>query len=351
MRTRPIVPEDIPNGNRKRDAAVASLVRACIATGLAALDKQTHPTEYAKRTWDSRDVDLVLRAAVSPASLAGNPALARVSVAFLETLVPISAGADLLRRGLGLNFNGAASIRVPGIIIPSADFVGEGAPIPAPLVTTSAGPTLQPFKIAALSSLTNEIMRSPNAEDMVRQVLIESCGPALDKQIFSTNAAASDRPAGLRYGIAGLTPAAAGEKAQAIVDDLQTLAAAIAPVMGNGNIVLIASPDAAVALHLRLYTEEWPVLTSAQLPAKTVIMVAVNAIVSAVDGAPMVDASSQTAFVRDTVPQEIVTAAGTPATSVGSVYQTDEVLLRLRWPISWALRSSNALAWIQGVNW
>jgi hypothetical protein len=351
MNTRPQGIPLVPDRAASRNAAVTSLVRACIATGLAAFDKQIHPTEYAKRTWDSRDVDLVLRAAVSPASLAGNPALARVSVAFLETLTPLSAGADLLRRGLGLNFNGAASIRVPGITIPTADFVGEGAPIPAPLVTTSAGPTLSPFKIAALSSLTNEMMRSPNAEDMVRQVLIESTGPALDKQLFSTNAAASDRPAGLRNGIAGLTPAAAGEKAQAIVDDLQTLAAAIAPVAGNGNIVLVASPDAAVALRLRLYTEEWPVLTSAQLPAKTVIMVAANAVVSAVDGAPIVDASSQTAFVRDTVPQEIVTAAGTPATSVGSVYQTDEVLLRLRWPISWALRSSNALSWMSGVNW
>src|SRR5262249_30178787 len=278
-------------------------------------------------------------------------ALARVAVAFLETLVPMSAGADLLRRGLGLNFAGAASIRVPAIAIPTSDFVGEGAPIPAPLETTSAGPTLAPFKIAALASLTNEMMRSPNAEDMVGAVLIESAGPALDKVLFSTNAATSAKPAGLLAGISALTPAAAGEKAQAIVDDLQTLAAAVAPVAGNGNIVLVASPDAAVALRLRLFTEEWPVLTSAQLPARTVIMVATNAIVSAVDGAPVVDASTQSAFVRDTVPQEIVTAAGTVATSVGSTFQTDETLLRLRWPIAWALRSSAGLAYMQNVNW
>jgi hypothetical protein len=342
----------VPDPDARRDASVASLVRAAIAVGISSLDKQTRPQEYAKRTWDAdHKVDMILRAAVSPASLAGSPALAHVAIAFLETLIPLSAGADLLRRGLGLNFNGAASIRVPGITIPTADFVGEGAPIPAPLVTTSAGPTLQPFKIAALASLTNEMMRSPNAEDMVRAVLVESAGPALDKQIFSTNAAAADRPAGLRNGIAGLTPAAAGEKAQAIVDDLQTLATALGPVAGNGNIVLVASPDAAVALRLRLYTEEWPVLTSSQLPARTVIMLAANAVVSAMDGAPMVDASSQAAFVRDTVPQEIVTAAGTVATSVGSTYQTDETLLRLRWPISWALRSSNGLAWMTSVNW
>jgi len=51
------------------------------------------------------------------------------------------------------------------------------------------------------------------------------------------------------------------------------------------------------------------------------------------------------------IPQEIVTAGGTPGTSVGSLYQTDEVGLRLRWPISWALRSSNGLAWLTNVNW
>ena len=80
-------------------------------------------------------------------------------------------------------------------------------------------------------------------------------------------------------------------------------------------------------------------------------MVATNAIVSAVEGAPQIDASSQASFVPDTVPQEIVTSAGTKATSVGSLYQADEVALRLRWPITWALRASNGLAWMTNVNW
>src|SRR5262249_45923644 len=132
----------VPSPDVVRDRSVTSLVRACIATGISSFDrKQIHPQAYAKDTWDDHVCDMVLRAAVSPASLSGSSALARVSLAFLETLVPVSAGADLLRRGLGLNFDGAASIRVPGISIPTADFVGEGAPIPAPLATTSAGPT------------------------------------------------------------------------------------------------------------------------------------------------------------------------------------------------------------------
>jgi hypothetical protein len=45
------------------------------------------------------------------------PPLAHVAVAFLETLVPQSAGADLLARGIGLNFDNAAQLNVPGIAV------------------------------------------------------------------------------------------------------------------------------------------------------------------------------------------------------------------------------------------
>lgn len=322
------------------------------ASGLSALDKRTTPSEYARRQWNDRNIDLVLRAAVSPATIAGNPALAQVAVAFLETLVPVSAGADLLNRGIGLNFAGAASIKVPGIAVPTADFVGEGLPIPVVIAPTSAGPTLSPHKLAVITTLTGEMLRSPNVETMVRQVLIESTGPAIDKVLFSANAVATDRPAGLLNGIAALTPAAAGEKAQAIVDDLQTLALAIAPVAGNGNIALVASPDAAVALTLRLPQHvEWPVLTSASLAAKTVIMVAAHAIVSAVEGAPVIEASQESELHRETNPQPIVNDTGTVAVPVGSIFQTDQVALRLKWPISWALRATNGVAWMQNVNW
>src|SRR5262249_3010240 len=246
--------------------------------------------------WDDRATDLVLRAATSPTSLAGTPALAQVAVAFLSTLVPVSAGADLLTRGIGLNFDGAASVSVPGISFATgAGFVAEGAPLPVQQGTTTPGPTFSPFKLAVITSLTSEMLRSSNAETLVRQVLIESTGPALEAVLFSNAAATTSAPAGLRNGISGLTPAAPGEKAQAIVDDLQALGLPVASVAGNGAITLVASPDAAVALRLRLpQTVQWPVLTSASLAARTVIAVAANAVVSAVEGAPLIDAGQET---------------------------------------------------------
>jgi hypothetical protein len=351
MRTPVVVPEDRDrNGN-----SISPLVRAAIAVGLAGLDRRTgSAVDHAQRRFgDDRNLNLVLRAATSPTSLAGTPALARIAVAYLEALTPVSAGADLLARGIGLNFDGHAQISVPGIARPIADFVGEGQPIPVQIAPTSAGPTLTPFKLAVITSLTREMMESSNAETLVRAVLLEATGPALDKVLFSANAAASDRPAGLLNGIAPLTPASATSgKSEVIVDDLQALGLAIAPVSGNGEITLIASPDAAVALRLRLPSPvQWPILTSASLAARTVIAVAANAIVSAIEGTPEISASAVAEFHRETVPAPIVTSAGTVATPVGSLYQTDEVGLKMRWLISWALRSSAALAWMQSVNW
>jgi hypothetical protein len=339
-----------PDRTATREAAVSSLVRAVISISAGTLDKQTPAAKHARR-WDDRNTDLILRAAVSPTTIASAPALAHVAVAFLETLTPVSAGADLLSRGIGLNFDGAAQINVPAISIPTGGFVSEGAPIPALTAITSPGPSLVPHKLASLMSLTGEMIRNSNAETLVRQVLIESVGPTIDKQLFSSNAAGAGPP-GLLNGIAGLTPTPTGEKSQIIIDDLQQLALAVAPVAGNGNIVLVASTDAAVALQLRLYKSvEWPVLISAALAPRTVIAIATNAVVSAVEGAPQIDASTQAEFHRDSTPLEIVSSGGVVATNVGSMYQVDSVALRLRWPISWSLRDARGLAWLGSVNW
>jgi hypothetical protein len=141
-------------------------------------------------------------------------------------------------------------------------------------------------------------------------------------------------------------------KGEILVDDFQKLGTAIAPVAGNGNITLVASPDAAVALVLRLpQAVEWPVLTSSSLAARTVIAVAANAVVSAVEGAPQIDARQDVAISMADPASEIVTAGGVPGEYVGSVFQKDEIALRLRWPISWALRDARGIAWIQNTNW
>jgi len=96
-----------------------------------------------------RDVPLILRAAISPARTADVP-LAAVATAFLAALVPVSAGADLLKRGLSLNFDGG---------VPAASFVAEDEVIP---VQEAPGQPakLTRHKLACICEATSEVPRS-----------------------------------------------------------------------------------------------------------------------------------------------------------------------------------------------
>lgn len=337
-----------------RDEAVSSFVRAAMCVGIAGLEK-SRPSEVARRSFSDSQVELVLRAAVAPTALSNTPALTRVAVALLDALIPMSAGVDLLRRGVGLNFDGAAQINVPGVAIPSATFVAEGAPIPVRQAPTSPGPSLVPHKLATITALSGELMRSSNAETLVKQALIESAGPGIDSVLFSANAASSSSPAGLLAGISALTPSAGGTgnaKSEILVDDLQKLAGAIGPVAGNGDIVLVGSPDAAAALKMRMpMGAEWPVLMTSSLVARTVIAIAAAAVVSAINGVPEIDTALEASIHYDDAPGDIADIGGVFARPVGSMFQTDTIALKLRWPISWALRDVRGIAFMTGVNW
>jgi hypothetical protein len=341
--TRALVPEDLARMHPGR-----AIVRAAIAIALGGYDRATSPEAVMRSRWGGdSDAMLVLRAASSPASTTNTAALTQVSKRFLELLRPVSAGIDLLGRGIGLDFNGAASITLPSLSMPAIDFVGEGMPIPAVAGTSSAGPTLSPHKIGVITSLTREMLESGEAEALVRMALIDASSPAVDKVLLSTSAAASDRPAGILNGVTGLTPST-GTGQAALIGDLRQLATAVAPVAGNGAITLVGSPDVTAALRLWLpRPPEWPVLTSSSLAAKTVVAVAANALVSAVEGVPNITARREAEFQSDTAPA----SDGSLGTPRYSMFQKDSVALKLTWSISWCLRTPTAVAWLTNVTW
>ena len=152
---RPLVPEDL-----RRDpgalarAAAASVTRTALCYARAALSgSPILPIDVARRDFDDPTLNLVLRAASSPATIADTPALTQVAVAFLATLQPMSAAADLFGRGIGLSFDGSAAINLPAISLPAPAFVGEARPIPVQQATTAPGPTLSPRKLLPVSAL------------------------------------------------------------------------------------------------------------------------------------------------------------------------------------------------------
>src|SRR5215831_15802562 len=100
-----------------QDQAMRSIARAAVASGLAAMDRTILLSDYPKKAWpQDRDVPLILRTAIQPASTANTAALAAIGVAYLQALKPASAGADLLARGLQLRFeNRTSNIGVPNL--------------------------------------------------------------------------------------------------------------------------------------------------------------------------------------------------------------------------------------------
>jgi hypothetical protein len=319
-----------------------SLARATIAAGLGGINRSLSPYDHALRTWPTdAAVPLLLRAVGSLAMTTNTEALAIVAQAFLTALVPQSAGAELLSRGLALHFGNAAHIDVPGIGLPSADFVAEGAAIPV-TAPSPTGVQLSRHKIAVIATATSELLRNPSAEDLIRQTLIEATGPALDRAMFSALPATDEHPAGLLNGITP-TPAPAGD----IIDILAALVGSVAPVAGNGGIAIVAAPTQAVAINLRLARQPpYVVLASSTLPPGTIICVALNGLVSAVEGPPEIDASTD-ALVHEETGPSVNIGGGVMAHPLRSFFQSDTVGLRLRWSLSWALRDPRAIAWLQ----
>jgi hypothetical protein len=340
----------------KRDEIVAGnkFMRLVLARAIAHL-ANVPLGAVVSRNWPNDPVlELVTRATSAPAmtSVAGWAAELAQKLVYdsLKALEPMSAGAQLLRGGLVLNFDHYGSISVPGFVAAaaSAGFVAEGQPIPVRQLT-SAAVTLLPYKIGSIAALTIEMMESSNAEAMISDALMRSAGAALDMVLFDSNAASAARPAGLRYGIAALTASTNADLKEAFLEDVTALFNAVARVGGQDPYVLVTSAGRAMSLRgqLSAYTgNNQELLTGLVLgtPAvgNDIIAVATSALVSAFSADPDIEAANAATLVMDD------TAPVTPNTTqpTKSLYQTASIGIRMRWPISWALRDARGVAWL-----
>jgi hypothetical protein len=347
----PLVPDRVAIN----DMAMVSLARAALATIHSMRGQRPLSTQVAKKMWGDRTTDIILRAASDVAQLS-DPAwagvLAQVASAYLAALVPLSAGADLLQRGLTLSFGSAGKISVPGVFMPAAGFVGPGQPIPAVEGTTSIQTEMEPYKFAVIVGLSREMFEGPNVEAIMRAALIEASAQSLDAALFSNVAGTPElHPPGLLYGVTPITASSLTDMFDAMVADLSALANAVAPRAGNGNLVYAAAPRQAAAINLRISSFSYPLLASSALADGQVIAIASNALVAVLEPTPRLDASGQVAYHRETNPVPIVKDDGTIAVPVASTFQTDGMTLRLRWPLSWAMRAPDAIAVVNAVKW
>ena len=352
-----------PDPSALRRAGISALMRAATAQALACErhDKaRENPVRIAERMWPGdRDTALLTKGAVSPTTMGNASALAHLTTHFIASLAPVSAAAILLERTLQLSFDGAGTISVPGFIADAsgASFVGEGAPIPVRSLLASPL-LLDPSKLATISALSNEVIAGSagNAQKMVEDVLTRSVGLALDAAMFDANPAVSEvRPAGLRNGVAASTASALTNPADAMVADIKTLVAIVAPVAGTEPIVLIASPARAktMPLHLVALEDSFIVLPSNAIAAGDLLAIAPSALVSVVDGVPEISVSRETVLHMSDAPTNIG-MTGTPPTMAvptQSLFQSDVLALRCRMFATWAKRDPRAVAWLTTTNW
>jgi hypothetical protein len=335
----------VADRNALREAKLTSLARAALITVRRVREPAT------RMAWrDDGDVELILRSAVAPASTANASALTTIKLAFVAALTPVSAAAAVIARSLQLSFDGALQIGIPALTMPQAKWISEGAPIPVVKGSSSPGPMISPYKIAVITSLTNELIARSNAESVIRQVLIENTGPTLDAAMFSAAAGTPGlQPPGLLHGIAALT-ASTATGYDAMVSDVGDIVQALAGASGAGPALVIAAPKQALALGLAA-RDPLTVLASAALPVGTVVGVVPQAVATEI-GAPRLDAAKEATMHMDDTPAEIVGTGGAVASpSVISVYQADSTALRLIMPATWGLRSPSAVAWMQDVKW
>jgi hypothetical protein len=354
MSTRPNPRPFLPPRTPPREAlirAATAIVRGRVVPG--------GPDHAFRSLYDGDEsAELILKAATVPAltSLAGwANTLATTAVAdYVASLGPASAASELISRSLQLSFDGAASLMVPGLTASAsgASFVLEGAPIPVRQEVV-AGPTLTPAKLGSISVFTNELARSSAIEAMVRTSMAESAALVLDSAMLGTAAAVAGQvPAGLRNGVSALT-AASGTDIDAVVQDVGAVVGAVAPV-GGSQVAVVASP----AQWVRIVSAwgpspstafPFPVLASTALADGIILAVATNALVVATDPVPEITVSEDATLHMDTVPSAIG-IAGSPntvaATTIG-VFQQDSLALKVRFAVSWGLRTTGAVAWLE----
>jgi len=317
------------------------------------------------------------RAATAPATTTTSTWAAELAVvgqgAWFNALMAGSIFQPVASRGMNITLGRNASISMPtrqATPTIAGSFVAEGAPIPVRQAAFTAV-TIGLKKMAVITSYTREIAEhsTPEIETILRQLIMDDTGVAVDTVFIDATSATAVRPAGIRAGVAGQTPTAGGGFT-ALVGDIKLLVGILAGMNSLSNPVWIMNPVQQIAISLTQnaggefpFQAEingnrlmgYPVVISSTVPAGMVILINADDLMVVQGDTPRFDVSDQaTLHFEDTTPLQISTP-GSPnvvAAPVRSMFQTDSLALRMILPMNWAIRRLPApVAWMTGVTW
>lgn len=304
---------------------------------------------------------LLMRAASTQATLT-DPAwaepLARYAVSdAIEDIVSMTALDRLVRTGaLQVDMGRNASVVVPGRIIDPATaksmWVGEGQAAPVKQYSI-IGPTLNVHKVEAIVVVTRELSESSNIEDVLRMLLTEMAGLAIDAAVFSTDAASAQKSAGILHGLAPLASSGTGSGFDGCGTDLGALTGDVASRGGGRVIGFIAAPKQATQMRFWAGGQfdlvpggdaTLPVAASAVLPDGTVIAIEPGSFVYSF-GAPTFSVGKVAALQMDDAP-----AGGGLSSATKSMWQIDAMALKMTLWGDFCMRAPH-VSFMQGVAW
>jgi len=359
MSERPFpLPRDLL-GNGKRDRPATHVWRAAAAHLRAAITRNTSPREIARELWhDDQPTQLILRAATGPATTTGSgwaDAIAQHAVRdVISTITTLSAGAEVLSRGLQAPLETWAQLTIPGRTLSAANagnWLAEGQVSTIRPLAVIQGAVLVPKKLMVIQSYTRELAAASLIEDVIKQTVSEASALALDAALFGAQAAGAS-PAGLLNGVAALTATAGGGLA-ALTGDFRALFAALAANGAGKGVVFVAAPEQLASLKIMVGPRfDYEVLASQALAAGTLIAIEPSSLVSGFSPTPEFSVgTSPSLHFDDTSPTDITGGTPSPAVPVKSLFQADLLALRMVLRCAWALRANGHVQWISGCTW
>lgn len=330
--------------------------------------------EIVKQMWPSHTALHAYAKAVVPGGTTSDavwagPLVDQTNLAseFIEYLRPMTIVGQLDLRRVPFN------IRVVGQTSGGTGYwVGQGAPKPLTSFAFNAT-TLLWTKVAAIAVITEELARfsSPGAEGLVRDALAGALIQRIDEDFIDPSQAGTSnvQPASITNGVTALS--SAGTSADNVRTDLMRLLATYVSSNQRSTRLALVMPDT-LALGLSLMTNslgqaEFPELgpnggslrgikvVTSQYAANASgygnLVVAINQdeVFLADDGAVSIDVSREASLQMLDNPTNNG-ATGAPTTSV-SMFQTNSIAIRAERFINWAKRRSEAVAYMDDVNW
>lgn len=286
---------------------------------------------------------------------------------FLNALTGVSIYPRLRDRGIGLSFDGNGTVSIPSRTAGGAGggFFAEGDPIRVGRVTT-ASTTMTSRQLGVIVPFTRKLatQSTPSIEGVVRNAILEDTAANIDSALLDATASSTARPAGLLNGVSATASGYGGGDQEAVIEDFKALLAPFIAANAADNITVIMNPAQALSISLKpdaMGNFGWfseilkriTVVESTYATAGRLIAIRNSDFATALGDAPQFDISEQaTIHMEDTTPLEIVSGTGpTAADPVRSLWQTASIGVRMIMDVSWKMRRTGMVQWINGTSY